>query len=232
MAEISWNNLNKLESFKALKEFKEPVSLAKALKGASGAKRVAECSIPMAGGLVYNYAAKQVSKQLVSAFKKIVKEARLPVMWAIDYRDFRTAIHGLYYGKNRRDVEKFYDRIKVIYDDKDMSPEEQEMLYQELWDEFYPRVQKIDEINFRDIGKLPSGKYGIVIDDVEYRLVNPMAAIDLYEESTKRGSKMKFKKIVGESRDWEKYEASMSWKFEIRNKKELDELYGIIHRAT
>ena len=132
---------------------------------------------------------------------KVVKEAQLPVMWAIDYRDFRTAIHGLYYGKNRRDVEKFYDRLKVIYADDDISPEEQEMCYQDLWDEFYPRVQQIDEINFRDIGKLPSGKYGIIIDDVEYRLVNPMSAIDLYEESTKRGSKMKFKKIVKESDD-------------------------------
>lgn len=73
-------------------------------------------------------------------FKKIVKEARLPVMWAIDYRDFHTAIHGLIYGKNRRDVEKFYDRLKVIYADRDISPEEQEMCYQDLWDEFYPRI--------------------------------------------------------------------------------------------
>ena len=130
-------------------------------------------------------------------FKKIVKEARLPVMWAIDYRDFHTAIHGLIYGKNRRDVEKFYDRLKVIYSDDDISPEEQEMCYQDLWDEFYPRVQQIDEINFRDIGKLPSGKYGIVIDDVEYRLVNNVS-IDIYEESTKRCSKMKSRKIVKE----------------------------------
>lgn len=117
-------------------------------------------------------------------FKKIVKEAKLPVMWAIDYRDFHTAIHGLIYGKNRRDVEKFYDRLKAIYDDKEISPEYQEIYYQDLWDEFYPRVQQIDEINFRDIGKLPSGKYGIIVDGVEYRLVNNVA-IDLYEESKK-----------------------------------------------
>ena len=47
-----------------------------------------------------------------------------------------------------------------------------------------------------------------------------------------RNNKMKFKKIVKESRDWEKEENSMSWKLEIRNRKELDELYGLIHRAS
>ena len=137
--------------------------------------------------------------QHVNGVEANVSESRQSkeVMWAIDYRDFHTAIHGLIYGKNRRDVEKFYDRLKVIYADDDISPEEQEMYYQDLWDEFYPRIQQIDEINFRDIGKLPSGKYGIILDNVEYRLVNNVA-IDIYEESTKRGNKMKFKKIVKE----------------------------------
>ena len=133
-------------------------------------------------------------------FKKIVKEARLPVMWAIDFRDMHSAIHGLIFGKNRRDVEEFYDRLNEIYSDEDMSPEEQEMLYQDLWDEFYPRVKQIDEINFRDIGKLPSGKYGIILDDVEYRIINNVS-IDLYEESTKRNNKMKFKKIMESESD-------------------------------
>ena len=138
-------------------------------------------------------------------FKKIVKEARLPVMWAIDFRDMHTAIHGLIYGKNRRDVEQFYDRLKVIYADDDISPDEQEMCYQDLWDEFYPRIQQIDEINFRDIGKLPSGKYGIVIDDVEYRLVNNVS-IDLYEESTKKIVKessnvAKFRRLIEAAKD-------------------------------
>ena len=77
MATISWNNLNKLASFKELKEFKNSVSLTKVLSGAAGVKRVAEFSIPMGGGLVYNYAAKKVNRQLISAFKKVVKEAQL-----------------------------------------------------------------------------------------------------------------------------------------------------------
>ena len=74
MAEISWNNLNKLESYKKLQSLKNSVSLASALKGASGVKRVTEFSIPMSAGLTYNYAAKQVNKQIISVFKSLVKD--------------------------------------------------------------------------------------------------------------------------------------------------------------
>ncbi len=74
---ISWTNLNKLESFKELKTLKEGISLKKALKGAGGAKRVAECNIAMGGALTYNYAAKQVDKKTIAVFKKIVKEQQL-----------------------------------------------------------------------------------------------------------------------------------------------------------
>lgn len=76
-AKISWNNLNKLDSFKKLKTLKGAVSVAKALSDAAGEKRVAEFSIPMGGGLTYNYAAKQVNKQVLSLFKQLSKEAQL-----------------------------------------------------------------------------------------------------------------------------------------------------------
>lgn len=133
-------------------------------------------------------------------FKKIVKEAKLPVMWAIDYRDMHSGIHGLYYGKDRRDVEEFYNRLDSIYsDDSIQTTEEQINLVSDLWDEFYPRIKEIDEINFRDIGKLPSGKYGIIVDDVEYRLVNVMNCLDVYEESKGKKMGLKFRKISEES---------------------------------
>ncbi len=111
MAEISWNNLNKLEGFKKLKAVKEPVSLAKVLKGASGAKRVEECSIPMGGGLVYNYAAKQVNKSLISVFKQIVKEAQLLEKYQALYNgeiintgEKRLVLHQLTRGQLGKDV--------------------------------------------------------------------------------------------------------------------------------
>ena len=72
-SKVVWNNLNKMESFKELKELKGTVSLQKALKGASGAKRVAECNIPMAAGLNYNYAAKQIDKKNYFCIQKACK---------------------------------------------------------------------------------------------------------------------------------------------------------------
>lgn len=68
--------------------------------------------------------------------------------------------------------------------------------------------------------------------DEAFSKVSDFAVKFIVSESTKRNNKMKFKKIVKESRDWEKEENSMSWKLEIRNRKELDELYGLIHRAS
>ena len=80
MASISWENLNKLDSFaklKVLKGAENGVSLKDALKGAKGAKRVADYQVPMAAGLTYNYAAKQVNKQILDVLKKLAMEAQL-----------------------------------------------------------------------------------------------------------------------------------------------------------
>ena len=77
MSELSWNNLSQLESFKKLKAFSKPISLASALGGANGVQRVKEYSIKMGGGLTYNYAAKQVSPDLLAAFSELSQEAQL-----------------------------------------------------------------------------------------------------------------------------------------------------------
>src|SRR5574344_2409191 len=82
---ISWENLNKIEGFKKLQTLKGAVSVAKYLTGAAGAKRVAEYSIPMSNGLTYNYAAKQVNKQILSVFKSLVKEDQLLEKFAALY---------------------------------------------------------------------------------------------------------------------------------------------------
>jgi len=82
---ISWDNLTKLDSFKKLLTLKGAVSVKKALSGAAGAKRVEECSIPMSSGLTYNYAAKQVNKQILTVFKSLVKEDQLLEKFAALY---------------------------------------------------------------------------------------------------------------------------------------------------
>lgn len=110
-AKISWNNMNKLESFKKLKEQKDSVSVVKALSGKGAEKRVAEMTIPMAAGLVYNYAAKQVSKSTISALKSLAKEAQLLEKFEALYNgdvintgEKRMVLHQLTRGQLGKDV--------------------------------------------------------------------------------------------------------------------------------
>ena len=67
---ITWNNLDTLASFKELEKV-ERVNLVEAMTGESGAERVKNYSVPMAEGLTYNYAAKQVDDKLLAALAKL-----------------------------------------------------------------------------------------------------------------------------------------------------------------
>ena len=49
----------------------------KVMSGENGAERVKNYSIPMAEGLVYNYAAKQVDDDVLEALVKLAEEAQL-----------------------------------------------------------------------------------------------------------------------------------------------------------
>ena len=73
---ITWNNLDTLASYQELSKM-EPVKLAEVMTGENGAERVKKYSIPMAEGLVYNYAAKQVDDDVLAALVKLAEEAQL-----------------------------------------------------------------------------------------------------------------------------------------------------------
>ena len=73
---VSWNNLDTLASFKELANVK-PACLTEVMSGDSGADRVKKYSIPMAAGLSYNYASKQVDEDVLSALEKLADEAQL-----------------------------------------------------------------------------------------------------------------------------------------------------------
>lgn len=73
---VNWNNLDTLNSFKELLSV-EKVDLAKVMTGSEGAVRVKNYSVPMAGGLTYNYAAKQVDENVLEVLKKLANEANL-----------------------------------------------------------------------------------------------------------------------------------------------------------
>ena len=56
---INWNNMDTLTSYQELLNAQK-VNLVQVMDGESGAERVKKYSVPMAEGMVYNYAAKQV----------------------------------------------------------------------------------------------------------------------------------------------------------------------------
>ena len=58
---VTWDNLDTLASFQNLSKTGR-IDLKKVMSGENGAERVKNYSIPMAEGLVYNYAAKQTGE--------------------------------------------------------------------------------------------------------------------------------------------------------------------------
>lgn len=73
---INWNNMDTLASFQELSKA-EPVKLTEVMAGENGAERVKKYSVPMAEGMVYNYAAKQVDDQVLAGLEKLAREAQL-----------------------------------------------------------------------------------------------------------------------------------------------------------
>ena len=74
---IKWNNLDTLDSYKALASDSARVDLVEVMSGESGANRAKNYSVPMAEGLAYNYAAKQVDDALLTKLDALAKEAQL-----------------------------------------------------------------------------------------------------------------------------------------------------------
>ena len=73
---ITWKNLDTVDAYQELKDVAH-VNLAEVMSGENGAKRVKEYSVPMAEGLVYNYAAKQVDDTVLAVLAKLAEETEL-----------------------------------------------------------------------------------------------------------------------------------------------------------
>ena len=73
---ITWNNLDKLDSYEELSNVAR-VNLAEVMSGENGAERVKKYSVPMAEGMAFNYAAKQVDDKVLNALAKLAEEAQL-----------------------------------------------------------------------------------------------------------------------------------------------------------
>ena len=107
----NWKNLDTLAAYQALAEMKKPIDLKEALAGEKGGKRVAEYCVPMACGLKYVYAAKQVDEAVLEALEKLAEEAGLAEKFAelyngamINTGEKRLVLHHLTRGQLGEDV--------------------------------------------------------------------------------------------------------------------------------
>ena len=73
---ITWNNLDTVKAYEALLGAAK-VNLAEVMAGESGAARVKKYSVPMAEGMAYNYAAKQVDDNVLSILADLAAEMQL-----------------------------------------------------------------------------------------------------------------------------------------------------------
>ena len=108
---VSWKNLDTLSTFQALAAKEERVDLKAVMSGESGAERVARYSVPMAEGLTFNYAAKQVNDSILADLKALAEEAQLADKFAelyngavINTGEKRLVLHQLTRGQLGEDV--------------------------------------------------------------------------------------------------------------------------------
>jgi len=71
-----WYNLDELKSYMNLQKI-TPVQVRSMMIGDNGTNRVCKYQIPMAAGLFYSYAAKQVDDEILSGLCELAKEAQL-----------------------------------------------------------------------------------------------------------------------------------------------------------
>lgn len=108
---VAWNNFDTLKSYKKLASLAKSVNLKEAMSGASGAERVKKYSVPMAGGLSYNFAAKQVDDDVLVALAELAVEAQLTEKYeelyngaVINTGEKRLVLHQLSRGQLGKDV--------------------------------------------------------------------------------------------------------------------------------
>ena len=106
-----WKNLDTLKSFEKLKALKGKVDIKKELSGPDAAGRVKAYVAPMAAGLSYSYAAKQVDEEVLQALSELAKEQQLIEKYEVLFNgervntgENRLVLHHLCRGQLGEDV--------------------------------------------------------------------------------------------------------------------------------
>lgn len=121
-------------------------------------------------------------EELEDEGEEMVSEGKKKIMWAINFRNMHTAVHGLFYGKDKKRVEEFANEIEYIENNADWDWDEKQYAWESLYED-YPDIATMDEFNHRDIVDLPGGYEGIEDGDTIYRFVNRVS-MDIYNEKT------------------------------------------------
>ena len=107
---VNWTNLDKLSAYQELTAAAR-VNLPEVMTGENGAERVKNYSVPMAEGLVFNYAAKAVDDDVLALLAKLGEEAQLSEKFEALYNgemvntgEKRLVLHQLCRGQLGNDV--------------------------------------------------------------------------------------------------------------------------------
>ena len=107
---IQWNNLDELKSYQEICGLNH-VDLTDVMTGDSGSDRVKRYQVPMAAGMIFSYAAKQVNDQILAALCEMAKEAQLAAKFeelyngaVINTGEKRLVLHHLTRGQLGNDV--------------------------------------------------------------------------------------------------------------------------------
>ncbi len=109
---MEWKNFTQLDVYGKLKKAAEnPVDIKAELSGPGGAERVRDYKVPMAEGMTYSYAAKQVDEKLLPLLQELADEAELIPKYealldgeVINTGEKRLVLHQLTRGQLGKDV--------------------------------------------------------------------------------------------------------------------------------
>lgn len=114
----NWSNTDTLEAYKKMLSLKGQVNLKEVLS----AERVKSFQVPMAAGLTYNYAAKEVNAQILSVLQDLSEEAQLTEKFqelyegeVINTGEKRKVLHHLLRGQLGKDVEFEGKNLRTFY---------------------------------------------------------------------------------------------------------------------
>ena len=116
-----WKNLDECTRFQDLQEAEIP-DLTQWMKGDGGAYRIKQYSIPMAAGMHYNYAAKQVDERVLTLLDALASEQQVTVKYQmllsgeeVNTGEHRKVLHHLTRGQLGDDVSFNGKNMRTFY---------------------------------------------------------------------------------------------------------------------